>query len=342
MNADLGWITLFNIIVNSVLSFYTSVILVLGFLLILRIKSPRVKALCCTLPFFKICIDLFFYQFSHWALAFDIDPMCEPPGTRWLNCGLGYFFNIGFNLNNGLTFSPADLIACSVNPFWIRFMGMLGLGVMLLSCGIFCYRLIRHLRDMQHMIRDSKPLSKPVLNSPLKIQLSQRHIHCVETEKIQSPCIFGKHILFPRGLCSTISQREFEAIVAHELSHYRWKDSLVHILCVVISSVFWWLPVRWWMKRLSFFQEMAADQTIHAFGISKIDLAQAILKTVKKETLSLIPLTSFQGRSPFLMKRVQNLLKYSPHAHSLMKIGVQFMCLAFGLSAILFGRLWIF
>src|SRR5689334_5770164 len=68
MSQELCWIFGFNIIVNSLLSFFTAFFLLELFLFIFRVRHPRLRAVCSLLPFVKICLDVFSYHFSHWAL----------------------------------------------------------------------------------------------------------------------------------------------------------------------------------------------------------------------------------------------------------------------------------
>jgi len=342
MSFELGWIYLFNIIVNSILSFYTSVFLVLMFVCFLRIKHPRVKNFCYALPFGKIVLDLFLYRFSDWALAMDINPLLAQVGTRTLSIQINPFFGIQLNMQNGCTFSLADTIALSVDPLWIQWIGVIGLVGSFIALVLFAIRTIRDYQNIRRIVQSAKPLQRAILRSSLSSLARKKNIRCLTSDAIHSPCIFGKALLFPRHLIDILSQAEFEAIIAHELTHLQWKDHVARMLCALISAAFWWLGARWWHQCMANFQESAADRAIHQFGISKYDLAEAILKTAKnRHNAPLSPAISLIEHPTYFLNRMQMVLQIEHDRHSRWR-AAQYGLLVLGLSAILFGKMWIF
>ena len=101
MGQELYWIYAFNVIVNSTLSFFTTLALVELFVRLLRVRHPRAKAICRLLPFCKICIDLCLYHFSNWALLHGINPTLAETGTRNLSIMFNPFTGIQFSMQDG-------------------------------------------------------------------------------------------------------------------------------------------------------------------------------------------------------------------------------------------------
>jgi beta-lactamase regulating signal transducer with metallopeptidase domain len=61
-----------------------------------------------------------------------------------------------------------------------------------------------------------------------------------------SPCAVGLRssaLILPAELWARLSERERDAVVAHELMHIRKRDNLRNLLLLVFHSVFWFAPV---------------------------------------------------------------------------------------------------
>lgn len=144
LGLGLYWIYAFNVIVNSALSFFTTVFLVECFVSILRIKHPRIRMLCFFLPFCKICLDLHLYSFSNWSLFHGINPILAETGTRQLSILINPFAGIQFGMLDGTTFSLADVIALSIDPFWIKSIVLFVIPIAVLC---FAMNLIRIFRE---------------------------------------------------------------------------------------------------------------------------------------------------------------------------------------------------
>ncbi len=159
---------------------------------------------------------------------------------------------------------------------------------------------------------------------------------------ITSPCIVGKRILFPASLTTTLSSEETEAVIAHELGHCHWKDCGLRLVCSFIASLFWWIPSRWWLKRIEEKQEQASDEMIYRFGISSLALAEAVLKTAQKakEMPSTLAIP-FVGRRLWLKRRMQRILSERAKPNAKWR-ALQFGLLICSLLSVLFGKLWIF
>lgn len=331
----LSWIFALNIVVNSALSFYTTILLIEGCVYLFRVTNPRIKAICRILPFCKICLDLCLYHFSGWALLHGMNPVVSEQGSRQLSLLLlNPFTGIQLSMQEGKTFSMADLIALSIDPIWVQGIVLIaGLGSISFSL-LYLKRISSEKREIATMLAGATPLSLNNLHSsPLQVRVTT-------SETLSSPCIVGKVILFPSPLLPVLSKAEIEAIIVHERAHFRWKDCWVRITCGLIASLFWWIPTRWWQKRVEEAQEHAADAAIHKEGIPGTVLAGAILKTAVETKRSLLAF-SFAGNGSLLGKRMGLLLNRAPTRCLGWRV-VQYGLLFSAAVSISLGTLWIF
>ncbi len=343
MNPELYWIYLFNIIINSILSFYSSVLLVSLFVYFLRIKNPRVQSFCYLLPFCKIWLDLFFYCFSSWALAFNVNPLLALTGTRTLRVQIDPFFGIQFCMQNGQTFSLADVVALSIGLFWVRVI-VISIGSGAVIALILCWvRFVRDGKRINRIIQNALPIHRFILNPKLKSWVNKMKVQFVASPEIHSPCVARKKLLFPSSLIDVLSQQEFEAIIVHEMTHLRCKDCIIRLMCWLISAVFWWIPTQWWRKRVEELQEKSSDQAIYQFEISKFALAEAVLKAARNTQVSnLRSVISFIENRTILTNRMQTILQQEPTQRTLGGRTIQYGLLGLSLCSILFGKMWIF
>ena len=56
-------------------------------------------------------------------------------------------------------------------------------------------------------------------------------------------------LILPVGLIHDMGQERLETIIAHELAHVRRRDHLARILEFAATTVFWWNPLVWWVRR---------------------------------------------------------------------------------------------
>lgn len=340
MEYKLYWIFAFNVIINSLFSFFTTLFFVELFVTLLRVKHPRVKALCRSLPFFKICLDFTLYHFANWALCHGLNPI-EASGTRQFSLYIHPFTGIQFSMQEGQTFSLADVFSLLIGPFWTRFVVLcMGAG----TCIALILKLIQILQEKRNVnatIHSAVPLSLQ-LSSSLKNRLDKKQIVCLAISGFHSPCIVGKKILFPAELIDKLSSEEIEAVIAHEIAHERWKDCALRLTCSLIAAFFWWIPTRKWQKRLEEMQERAADLMIYPFKISRFALGEALLKTAHytRESSSQLAFFFVSGR-PSFQSRIEHILQ-EPLKQTLGRKAIQYGVLGIFLLSLLFGKLWIF
>ncbi len=339
---ELYWIYAFNVIINSTLSFFTTIVLIEIFMRFLRIKHPRVKAICYLLPFCKICIDLCLYHFSNWALLHGVNPTLAETGTRNLSIMVNPFTGIQFSMQDGKTFSVADIIALSTDILLIQAIVSIAIAGAIIACTWRLIRIFRAKRCIDLMLRNATVIDWPNLNSCLAEWMKQEGVQCASTSAVDAPCITKKTVLFPVRLLNDLSQEEVEAIIAHEVAHLHWRDCSLRLAYSLIATVFWWIPTEWWQRRIEEMQEQASDSMIHRFGISRFALAEAVLKTARNARGMPSKLScSFVGRRLSLTNRMGMILQ-EPMQRTLKWETIQYGLLGLSLLSILLGKLWIF
>lgn len=171
--------------------------------------------------------------------------------------------------------------------------------------------ILKSLLLIYHLIKtcnQAKKCFREVESPELKKALEEGNIRLLMTEGFSVPVAAGrKTILIPKKLINELSQREFDSVVAHELEHLRWHDPIVKFLCSSICSLFWWIPTRFWLKRLAEEQEFASDRGIDRFGIEGTALASALVKVVKRGKHEPL-LCQFNSQKHLIFRRVEKMV----------------------------------
>ena len=94
--------------------------------------------------------------------------------------------------------------------------------------------------------------------------------------------IFKPVILLPQGIAGQLTQEELNAILAHELCHWRRRDNLLAAIHMAVEALFWFFPLVWWLgARLNAERERACDESVLAIGNDPEIYAGSILKVCR-------------------------------------------------------------
>jgi len=351
MTSDLWSIFVVNVAVNSFLSFFTLSLLIFFSLKILRIKSTRVQAFCFMIPFMKIIADLACYQFSHWALAQQLNPLTSPVGTRILSA---YFWfmpfryplcSVDFHLIDGQTFTLADLFCLKIGSEWTA-----GCALVLIAGTLgFLWRAIQQYRLSNQRLNEIRSTSilyeGPLQDLHLASKFQRKKVSIYLTSLPHSPFITGlRHpaIFIPQPLFDELTTQEFEAIIAHEMSHFHYGDLFVNASLFWICHFFWWIPTRYFKGKLELAQEYACD-CLHGTNIDRLHLAQALYKSAHwLKAIAPLPIMAQLFVSPHhAVKRLQALLA-SPKNELFILKWVKIFALACWIFVLFLGKFWTF
>ena len=75
--------------------------------------------------------------------------------------------------------------------------------------------------------------------------------------------IFKPCILLPIGIDRLLNQREFDAVLLHELAHARRHDNLIRLLYELSLCVLWFHPLIWLAgARMALYRELSCDESV--------------------------------------------------------------------------------
>ncbi len=111
------------------------------------------------------------------------------------------------------------------------------------------------------------------------------------------PGVFGcwrPVLMWPHHLTAGMSDAQIEPILAHEVSHVIRRDNLLGTAQMIVSALFWFHPMVWWIgARMIDERERACDERVLALGQNPLAYAAGILKTCELCIAS--PLVSVSG-----------------------------------------------
>ena len=110
-----------------------------------------------------------------------------------------------------------------------------------------------------------------------------------------SPAVRGvlyPRILLPAGIDRLLNQREFHAVLIHELAHARRHDNLIRLLYEVTLCALWFHPLIWLAgARIALYRELSCDESVirRAHGQA---LVSALAKLAVPEQAGLLEATA--------------------------------------------------
>lgn len=302
---------LISILISALIAFGVIVVFVEICFVIFKIKQTRLRSVLRILPFVGLMGDLILNSVSlgHW-----LNPLyC---GSCIQKILLTYFYPdlktyLYINEISLLKYFGAKLSHAVFSLIFIVFLIMTFASVLR-----FLAELLLSARSLRTLARTETLCNRPIENLLLLSTLAKYRVKIFVTKKITIPmATYNKSIFISKEIVENIPQNEFEAIIAHELEHIKWKDPIIRLLSHFISAIFWWVPTQAWQKKLEFDQEVACDQSISTYGCQKEYLASALVNvaTLSQEKIHKTLCYLNDGSSP-LLKRLYMMIDSSKYS----------------------------
>lgn len=172
----------------------------------------------------------------------------------------------GSFLSLGAVPLPAHAPASGAWSFW----PLLLMTGWLIGSLMLCSRRALQWLQLRAIVRAATPFD---IEAPIQVLVTQTTLE---------PGIFGivhPVLLLPAGLTKQLAPQQLDAIVAHELCHWRRRDNLTAALHMVVETLFWFHPLVWWLGgRLLTERERACDETVVQSGKDREIYAGSILQ----------------------------------------------------------------
>jgi len=131
-----------------------------------------------------------------------------------------------------------------------------------------------------------------------------------ETTGTLEPGIFGilsPTLLMPAGITNNLAPAQLDAILAHELCHWRRRDNLTAAMHMLVEALFWFHPFVWWIGgRLVAERERACDEAVIRSGSDRQTYAEGILKVCQHYVHTPICAAGVSGG--LLRKRIEDIM----------------------------------
>lgn len=315
---------LIQMLFGNLLMFVVMTFIVELCLKVFKICNPRLRVYCRCLPILKLPLGIFLYGIID-VNFFSCHSLLKP-----MFCNL-FFTEMSFLDYTESKLSLPQYFASQAPQgilmgVFITFL-VVSLGLILRSA----YQNFFLLRHLKIACREAQKLTRSITNPALKNILEAYNVQLLTTDAFSVPvAAAGKNIiLIPRKLVNVLSQAEFEAVIAHEWEHLRWKDPFVKFLCSSICQMFWWIPTKRWLDRIEDEQEHACDRDIHHFGYEGTLLASALVKVLRQGKKEKFVLCQFTSRKDHVLMRVQRMVQTKSFNFSKWSyIGLGIVCLA--------------
>jgi beta-lactamase regulating signal transducer with metallopeptidase domain len=224
-------------------------------------------------------------------------------------------------------------------PIWQRLDGLTWVGVIWLSGAAFCaaVALVRVYR-FQRLLRFARPAG-PQLQAQAAVLATRMGLgRCPQVWIVPgriSPLLWAAggraRLVLPAELLCQLQPDQQATLLAHELAHARRRDHWVRWLALLVTSLYWWLPLAWWARRQV---QEAEEQCCDAWVVWMLPAAakayaRALLQTVEflDARPALPPAASGVGHLSLLKRRLTMIVHHrlSPHLPWPVHVGTVFL-----------------
>lgn len=165
------------------------------------------------------------------------------------------------------------------------------LGTWAIGSGAVLGRRLIGMRRLHTLLRFAVPCADPLLR---KVRPAVKWSDALAEPSMVG--IFSPVLLLPRGISERLTREQLDAVVAHELCHWRRRDNLTAAVHMLVEAVFWFHPLVWRIgARLVDERERACDEAVLKSGHDATTYAEAILNVC--ESYAATPLACAAGVS---------------------------------------------
>jgi Zn-dependent protease with chaperone function len=307
----------FNLFTNATFSLLIGLAVVLGCIRLLRVEHGPWKLFLLSLPFVKVIYDFLKGVPRSSILVTNIDPYSLPPGVQKLSIGLGLnnfgpqlkaLFTIQDFYGNEYGASIGDYVVYWIaRNFGYHIPTYFVYGVFMVAALLLLRRLYSAMKfEWQRVFDRQKSTTyqtKQLLFRKIDIYFSHSFTGTPFTGGV-----FRPYICIPRDAAENLSEKELNAVIAHELGHVQQFDVLVTVFICAVGDIFWFVPgYRWLCRHLERMRELIADQRAIRAGIAPENLATALIK-LKEMSIAEESVLAFFREQSLLKLRIENLL----------------------------------
>lgn len=197
-----------------------------------------------------------------------------------------------------VVFAPVSIIA----PARAGFPWAIALAaVWFAGAAFFAFRWFRRWRQIHHAARHATKL------------LMEHVLPAYSSAAMLEPGVFGIFrpvLLLPEDLDRHLSPEQFEAVLAHESRHIRYRDNLTAAFHMLVEALFWFHPLVWWIgARLMEERERDCDEAALRHGSHPGDYARGIVSVCQSCVESPLPCASGISGAD-LKKRIREIMSW--------------------------------
>jgi len=144
-------------------------------------------------------------------------------------------------------------------------------------------------------LKDPSETMQALLERTARRFANCRSVAILQSTRVVAPLTIGflrPLVLIPVSLATSLTARELEAIIAHELAHIQRHDFLVNLLQTLVETVFFYHPAVWWLShRIRIERENCCDDQAAAALGSRVEYGRALiaLEELRNSALILAP-----------------------------------------------------
>jgi beta-lactamase regulating signal transducer with metallopeptidase domain len=242
------------------------------------------------------------------------------------------------SLGKQTSVSVSQVVAAVVFVIWI-----LGVLISLLIAGVRLSQLRLKIRN--HSLEPSKTTLR--LTESLRRRLGVRQRVQIKILRCElGPAVAGffrPTILLPQSLERALSPNELEAVIAHELIHFRRGDLGWAVLQTACSCLFWFHPLVWLaVNELTVQSERCCDeQTVAGLGCSPAQYVSGLMSVLEhKVRLKAIPALPGMRTVDITSKRLERVMNFKDEMKKRTPVMAWLVFLIGGLMA-LPGAAWV-